>query len=111
MSWPIEAVLMVAALAGCWAACAAAQVAWVQRSLPLAVLAVAVLASLCAEVAALNGSALGGSLGGLGVVALLMGGMALAALAVYLLTPPPEPAEEPVLARLTGPADNPDSEA
>jgi hypothetical protein len=86
-------------------------VAWTQRSLPLAVLAVAVLASLGAEVGALNGSAVGGSLGGLGVVTLLLGGVALAALAVYLLSPPPERPEEPALPRLSGPAGNPDSEA
>ncbi|MGC1185065.1 MAG: hypothetical protein WBA31_07940 [Candidatus Dormiibacterota bacterium] len=111
MAWPIIATLLLAALAGCWVACAAAQVAWVQRSRPLAVVAAAVLASLLAEVAALNGSALGGSVGGLGVVAMLGAGIALAAFAFYLLAPPP-PDLEPEAARgLTGPAVNPDSEA
>lgn len=111
MAWPIAAILILAALAGCWVACGAAQVAWNQRSLPLAAVAAAGLASLSAEVAALNGSALGGSLGGLGVVSMLMGGIALAAFAAYLLTPPPEERDTPLHPRPTGPAANPDSEA
>jgi len=111
MAWPIAAILLLASLAGCWFACAAAQVAWAQRSRPLALVAVAILASLVAEVAALNGSALGGSVGGLGVVALFSGGIALAAFAFYLLTPPPPEFEPQPIARLTGPAGNPDSEA
>ncbi|HVC22692.1 MAG TPA: hypothetical protein VNH82_04610 [Candidatus Dormibacteraeota bacterium] len=111
MAWPIIAILLLAALAGCWVACASAQVAWVQRSRPLAVVALAVLAGLLAEVAALNGSALGGSVGGLGVVAMLSGGLALAAFAFYLLTPPPPDLEPETAMGLTGPAVNPDSEA
>lgn len=111
MAWPIAAFLTLVVLAGCWVACGAAQVAWNLRSLPLAVVAAALLASLSAEVAALNGSALGGSLGGLGVVSLLMGGIALAAFAVYLLTPPSEEGEEEPAPQATGPAANPDSEA
>jgi hypothetical protein len=111
MAWPIIAILIVAALGGCLVACAAAQVAWVQRSRPLALMAVAVLASLLAEVAALNGSALGGSVGGLGVISLFTGGIALAAFAFYLLTPPPPEREPQPIDRLTGAAANPDSEA
>ncbi|HUY56761.1 MAG TPA: hypothetical protein VMV12_02910 [Candidatus Micrarchaeaceae archaeon] len=111
MAWPIILILILAAFAGCWIACAAAQVAWIQRSRPLAVLALAVLASLLAEVAALNGSALGGSISGFGVVSLLTGGIALAAFAFYLLTPPPTELEPVRPHRITGPAANPDSEA
>jgi hypothetical protein len=111
MAWPIAAILILAALAGCWVACAAAQVAWAQRSLALWGVATAVLVSLTAEVAALNGSALGGSLGGLGVGSLLAGGLALAAFAVYLLTPPPVKLEPQLSSRPTGPAADPDSEA
>jgi hypothetical protein len=111
MAWPIIAVLLLVALAGCWVACAAAQVAWAQRSRPLALVAVAVVASLLAEVAALNGSALGGSVGGLGTVAMLAAGIALAAFAFYLLTPPPPDLEPEPGPRLSGPATNPDSEA
>jgi hypothetical protein len=111
MAWPIVAILILAAFVGCWIACAAAQVAWGQRSWPLGVLAVAVVASLGAEVAALNGSAVGGSVGGLGVISLLLGGVALAALAVYLLSPPPEEQEPAVRLQPSGPAANPDSEA
>ncbi|MGA7173366.1 MAG: hypothetical protein WCB86_10865 [Candidatus Dormiibacterota bacterium] len=111
MAWPVFAVLILIVLAGCWAACAAAQVAWTQRSRPLALVAAAVLGSLLAEVAALNGSALGGAVGGLGVVALLLGGIALAAFAFYLLTPPPPDLEPELIGRPTGPAANPDSEA
>ncbi|HVC40074.1 MAG TPA: hypothetical protein VNH20_08940 [Candidatus Dormibacteraeota bacterium] len=111
MAWPIAATLLLAALVGCWLACAAAQVAWAQRSWPLGVVAVALIASLAAEVAALNGSALGGSLGGLGVVSLLGGGIALAAFAVYLLAPAPSELEPDSGPRLTGPAADPDSEA
>jgi hypothetical protein len=111
MAWPIVAILILAAFVGCWIACAAAQVAWEQRSWPLGVLAAAVLASLGAEVAALNGSALGASVGGLGVVSLLMAGVALAAFAIYLLVPPPEDGEPEVRLGPSGPAGNPDSEA
>ncbi|HUY55629.1 MAG TPA: hypothetical protein VMV23_10780 [Candidatus Nanopelagicaceae bacterium] len=111
MAWPIFAILILAVLAGCWATCAAAQVAWAQRSRPLTVVAAAVLASLLAEVAALNGSALGGAVGGLGVVSLLLGGVALAAFAFYLLTPPPPDVEPQLINGPTGPAANPDSEA
>lgn len=111
MSWPIEAILIVAALGGCWVACAAAQVAWVQRNWALAGLAGAVLVSLFSEVAALNGPTVGGSLGGLGVVSMLTGGLGLTAFAIYLLTPPGEDREEPWAPGLSGPAANPDSEA
>jgi hypothetical protein len=111
MAWPIVAFLLLVAMAGCWAACAAAQVAWVQRSRPLGLAAAAIVASLFAEVAALNGSALGGSVGGLGVVSMLTGGLALAGFAFYLLTPPPPDLEPETIPRLTGPAHNPDSEA
>ncbi|HEY6538120.1 MAG TPA: hypothetical protein VI138_03660 [Candidatus Dormibacteraeota bacterium] len=110
MAWPVTAILLLSALVGCWLACAAAQVARAQRSRPLALVAVAVLISLVAEVAALNGSAPGGSVGGLGVVTLFLAGVALAAFAAYLLLPPPAELElKPVGA--TGPAANPDSEA
>jgi hypothetical protein len=111
MAWPIITILILTALAGCWVACAAAQVAWGQRSWPLALVAAAVLASLAAEVAALNGSAVGGSLGGLGVVSLFTGAIALAAFAYYLLTPPPAELGRQLSDRPTGPAANPDSEA
>jgi protein-S-isoprenylcysteine O-methyltransferase Ste14 len=111
MAWPIVAILILAAFVGCWIVCAAGQVAWSQKSWPLAVLAVAVLVSLGAEVAALNGSALGGSLGGLGVISLLAAGIALAAFAIYLLSPPGEEEEPGARPRPRGPAANPDSEA
>ncbi len=111
MAWPVVAVLLLAALGGCWVACAASQVAWAQRSWPLALVAAAVLSSLFAEVAALNGSALGGTLGGLGVVTLFTAGIALAALAYYLLTPPRDEPEREPPGRPRGPAANPDSEA
>ncbi|MGH7643482.1 MAG: hypothetical protein ACRENX_10840 [Candidatus Dormibacteria bacterium] len=111
MAWPIVAILILAALAGCWVACAAGQVAWAQRSRPLGVMTLAVVISLGAEVAALNGSALGGSIGGLGVVTLFAGGVGLAAFAYYLLTPPPPEREPTLIHRPTGPAANPDSEA
>ncbi|HUY25731.1 MAG TPA: hypothetical protein VMV09_10595 [Candidatus Saccharimonadales bacterium] len=111
MAWPIVAILILAALFGCWTVCAAGQVAWAQRSWPLAVLAAAVLASLSAEVAALNGSALAGSLGGLGVISLLAAGIALAAFALYLLSPPADDEESEARPRPRGPAANPDSEA
>lgn len=111
MAWPILALLILTALAGCWAACAAAQVAWGQRSWPLVLVAAAVLISLTSEAAALNGSAVGGSVGGLGVVSLFTGGIALAAFAFYLLTPPPAERETQLIDRPTGPAANPDSEA
>jgi hypothetical protein len=111
MAWPIVAILILAAVVGCWIACAAAQVAWAQRSWPLGVLAAAVLVSLSAEVAALNGSAVGGSVGGLGVVSLLAAGIALAAFALYLLLPLPEEQEPEARRRRSGPAANPDSEA
>lgn len=111
MAWPIVAILILVAFVGCWIVCAAAQVAWAQRSWPLGVLAAGVLASLGAEVAALNGSAVGGSLGGLGVVSLLTAGIALAAFALYLLLPPPEEPDPAVRRRPSGPGANPDSEA
>jgi hypothetical protein len=111
MAWPIVAILILAAVVGCWIACAAAQVAWAQRSWPLWVLAAAVLGSLGAEVAALNGSALGGSVGGLGIVSLLMAGVALAAFAFYLLATTPDEREPEARQRPSGPAANPDSEA
>ncbi|MGA8208399.1 MAG: hypothetical protein WB801_03495 [Candidatus Dormiibacterota bacterium] len=111
MAWPIVAILILAAFVGCWVACAAGQVAWSQRSWPLAVLSLAVLASLGAEVAALNGSAVGGSLGGLGVISLFAAGIALAAFALYLLRPPAEEEEPNTRPRPLGPAANPDSEA
>src|ERR1019366_4267017 len=66
MAWPIAAILILAALAGCWVACAAAQVAWAERSLALWGVATAVLVSLTAEGAALNGSAPAGRPGGPG---------------------------------------------
>jgi hypothetical protein len=111
MAWPIIAILILAAVAGCWVACAAAQAAWEQQSRPLGVVALAVLVSLASEVAALNGSAPGGSIGGLGVVSLFAGGTALAAVSYYLLTPPPTERAHQLVPRLTGPANNPDSEA
>lgn len=111
MAWPFEAILILAALVGCWAACAAAEVGWAQRSISLGVAAAAVAGSLAAEVAALNGAALGGSVAGLGIVSLLLGGIALASLAVYLLSPAPEPVEEPGPKPMLGPDRNPDSEA
>lgn len=111
MAWPIIAILILAALGGCWVACAAGQVAWAQRSRPLGLMTLAVLISLAAEVAALNGSALGGSVGGLGVVSLLAGGISLAAFAFYLLMPPPPEREPQLIGGPTGPAANPDSEA
>lgn len=111
MAWPIIAILILAAFVGCWVACAAAQAAWEQRSRPLGVVAAAVLVSLASEVAALNGSAPGGSVGGLGVVSLFAGGIALAAISYYLLTPPPPQREPHRILRLTGAASNPDSEA
>jgi hypothetical protein len=111
MAWPIVAILILAAFFGCWIVCAAGQVAWAQRSWALGLLAAAVLASLGAEVAALNGSAAGGSLGGLGVISLLTAGMALAAFALYLLLPPPVEPDLEVRRRPSGPAANPDSEA
>jgi|GEM_PF-3946918 len=111
MAWPIVAILILAAFVGCWIVCAAAQVAWAQRSWPLWLLAAAVLASLAAEVAALNGSAAGGSVGGLGVVSLLTAGIALAAFALYLLLPLPEEPDSELGRRPSGPVANPDSEA
>ncbi len=110
MAWPVEAFLLVLALVGCWAAVAALQLAWSARSWPLLVVGLAIGASLISEVAALNGS-WGATLGGgVGVMALLMAGLALVALAVYLLLPPPETtATAPP--RPFGPAVNPDSEA
>jgi len=110
MAWPVEGLLLLLALAGCWAAMAALQAAWWSRSWPLAVVGLAILGSLVAEVGALN-SSWGPTLGdGVGVVTLLLTGLALAALAVYLLLPPPAsigPAPPPPF----GPAVNPDSEA
>lgn len=111
MAWPIEALLILAALVGCWLACIAAQAAWEQRNWLLAAVAAALLASLWAEVAALNGDALGGSLGGLGVVSMLLAGLALAAFALYLLVVPPPEDAEPEPLPFPGPAVNPDSEA
>ena len=109
MAWPVEGFLLLMALAGCWAAMAALQVAWWSQSWPLAVVGLAILASLASEVSALNG-AWGATLGGgIGVVTLLMAGVALAALAVYLLLPPEPAGAAPP--RPFGPAVNPDSEA
>ncbi|MDA8331496.1 MAG: hypothetical protein M0027_09905 [Candidatus Dormibacteraeota bacterium] len=110
MAWPVEAMLLLLALAGCWAAAAAIQAALSSRSLPLLVSGLAIIGSLLAEVATLNGN-LGGSLGsGVGVPVIILAGIALGALALYLLLPPPEPAP-PAPPQRTGPAANPDSEA
>jgi len=110
MAWPVEAVLLMLALAGCWAASAALQSALSSRSLPLLISGLAIIASLLAEVATLNGN-LGASLGsGVGVPVILFAGIALGALALYLLLPPPVPAP-PATPMRTGPAANPDSEA
>ncbi|HUY54762.1 MAG TPA: hypothetical protein VMV23_06355 [Candidatus Nanopelagicaceae bacterium] len=110
MAWPVEVLLLLVALAGCWASMAALQASWWSRSWPLAVVGLAIVASLVAEVGALNNS-WGPTLGdGIGVVTVLLAGVALAALAVYLLLPPPQPVG-PAPPRPWGPAVNPDSEA
>lgn len=109
MAWPVAAGLLLMALAGCVAATAALMAAWTLRDWALATVGVAILASLAAEVAALNGwwgPTMGG---GVAVVTVLAGGVALAALAVHLLLPPPIPVAVPAPA--TGAASNPDSEA
>ncbi|MGH7612119.1 MAG: hypothetical protein ACREN4_08880 [Candidatus Dormibacteria bacterium] len=111
MAWPAEAVLILAALWGCWLACVAVQAAWVQRSWVLAVVGAALLGSLFAEVSALNGDAPAGSVGGLGVVAMLLAGVALAGFAAYLLAVPPPEEELAGAPILAGPSSNPDSEA
>ncbi|MHB1854964.1 MAG: hypothetical protein ACYCS2_07900 [Acidimicrobiales bacterium] len=110
MVWPVEGLLLLVALAGCWAAMAALQASWWTRSWPMAVVGLAIMASLASEVGALN-SSWGPTLGdGIGVVTLLLAGVAMAALAVYLLLPPPNPVG-PAPPRPWGPAVNPDSEA
>ncbi len=110
MGWPIEALLLLVALAGCTVAAAAIQLAWAWRSWPLLAVGLATVGSLAAEVAALNGW-WGPTLpGGVATVSLGMGAAAVAALAVYLLLPPPPPRTDS-RARATGPAANPDSEA
>jgi hypothetical protein len=110
MAWPAEALLILMALAGCWGAAAAIQVGWAHHSLPLVVTGLGILGSLCAEVAYLNGAWGVGIGGGIGLVTVLMAGVALGALAVYLLLPPPEPVPD-APQRPSGPAGNPDSEA
>ena len=110
MAWPVEAVLLLMALAGCLLACAALQLAYSWRSWPLAVVGAATVASLLAEVGALNGSFGPVLSGGVGVPTLVLAGVAVAGLAVYLLLPPPAPRSS-TRHRLTGPAANPDSEA
>ncbi len=110
MAWPVEAVLILTAFGGCWLAAGAGLVAWRSRSWSMAAVGALILASLGGEVAALNGSAAGGTTGGIGVASLLCAGLALAALAAYLVQPPPEPRIEEAH-RLSGPALNPDSEA
>jgi hypothetical protein len=110
MAWPAEAVLLLLALAGCLLACASVQLAFLWRSWPLAVVGVATLLALLAEVGALNGSFGPDLTAGVGVPTLILAGVAVAALAVYLLLPPPSAraADGPPP---TGPAVNPDSEA
>lgn len=110
MSWPVEALLLLLVLAGCTVASASVQLAWRWRSWPLLVVGLAVFGSMAAEVTALNNSWGPVLPGGVGVVTLVLAGVAVAAVAVYLLLPPPEPREEPA-APVTGPAANPDSEA
>ncbi|MGH7639949.1 MAG: hypothetical protein ACREN7_03530 [Candidatus Dormibacteria bacterium] len=110
MAWPIVALLLLAFFVCCWVVCAAALSGWRQRSWPLLLVAAAGISSLFAEVAALNGSALGGSVGGIGIAAVFAAGIAIAAFAYYLVTPvPEEPDEDPPARR--GPALYPDSEA
>ncbi|MHB1501866.1 MAG: hypothetical protein ACYCYK_11995 [Candidatus Dormibacteria bacterium] len=110
MAWPVEALLLLVALAGCLAAAAALQAGRNLGSIPLTISGVAILASLAAEVGQLNGDFGGAGGSGIGFPTILLGGAALAALALYLLLPPPEPSltTAPVP---TGPAANPDSEA
>ncbi len=110
MAWPVEAFLLLVALAGCVAAAAALQASHNLRSLPLAVCGVAVIASLAAEVGELNGDFGGAAGSGIGVPTIIFGGLALAAVAVYLLLPPPSAPQVPAPVT-TGPAANPDSEA
>jgi hypothetical protein len=110
MAWPAEALLILMALAGCWGAAAAIHAGWNHRSLPLLISGLAILGSLCAEVGFLNGGWGVGIGSGIGLVTVLMAGVALGALAVYLLLPPPAPVPAAPL-RPVGPAVNPDSEA
>jgi hypothetical protein len=110
MAWPVEAVLLLMALAGCLLACVALQLAYSWRSWPLALVGSATFLALLAEVGALNGSFGPVLAAGVGVPTLILAGVAVAGLAVYLLLPPPahRPADRH---RPTGPAANPDSEA
>ncbi len=110
MAWPVEAFLLLVALAGCVAAAAALQAFRHLRSVPWAVCGVAIIASLAAEVGELNGDFGGASGRGIGVLTIVFGGLALAAVAVYLLLPPPSASQVPAPVP-TGPAANPDSEA
>lgn len=110
MAWPLEAFLLLVAGAACVAGTAAIQAGWRTGSPALTVAGGAVIASLAAEVAGLNG-AFGPVLpGGVATLSVIIGGVAVAAFAVYLVLPPPEVAARAV-AVPTGPAANPDSEA
>ena len=110
MACPVEAALLLMAWAGCLVACASLQLAYSWRSWPLALLGVATALALLAEVGALNGSFGPVLAASVGVPTLILAGVAVAALAVYLLLPPPTP--RPADRHLpTGPAANPDSEA
>ncbi len=110
MAWPVEAFLLMVALAGCLAAAGALQLARLLHSVPLAISGLAIIASLLAEVGQLNGDFGGASGNGVGLLTIVFGGIALAAVAVYLLLPPPE-RRVPAIQLSTGPAANPDSEA
>jgi len=110
MVWPLEAFLLAVALAGCWAAAAGVQAGVASHSWPLGLAGAAIAVSLAAEIGTLNGD-FGGSVGaGVGLLTVFFAGTAVAALAVYLLLPPPQPLM-PVMKSATGPATDPDSEA
>lgn len=110
MAWPLEALLLLIAGAACIAGIAALQAAWRNRSWALAAAGVAIIASLAAEVAGLNGSFGPVLPGGVATLSVVLGGAALAALAVYLVLPPPVLHARAVRVP-TGPAAHPDSEA
>lgn len=110
MAWPLEAFLLLVAGAACVAGTAALQAGWQTGSLALSIAGGAVIASLAAEVAGLNG-AFGPVLpGGVATLSVILGGVAVAAFAIYLVLPPPE-APARAGSGPTGPAANPDSEA
>ncbi len=110
MVWPLEAFLLILALVGCWAAASGIQAGLIYHSWPLGLCGAAIVVSLASEIGTLNGD-FGGSVGaGVGTLTVIFAGAAVAALAVYLLLPPPERVPA-VSAHLTGPAADPDSEA